>query len=515
MTRFRKWFSGLFAVLLGLSLLVPVSHAQTSQAIRIYLDGQWVRSDVSPYILPKANLTMVPVRVISQGLGASVAWTQKTKTVTIRKSGVTIVMIVGQKTATVNGAKVPLDAPAALKSSRVTVPLRFISERLGLQVKWNPDYRWIQLISKPGHEIKGAWVSTVYNLDWPSANSYGNSDRQKEEYAALLDDLQGMGLNAVYVQVRPNADALYPTKLAPWSQYLTGVQGQDPGYDPLSYMLEETHRRGMEFHAWFNPFRAGTDASTAALAPEHVALAHPDWIVNAGGKLYVNPGIPAARQHIIDVIMEVVKRYPIDGVHLDDYFYPEGVEFDDEAAFRAYNPKQLDDKGEWRRDNINDFIKKLGQSIHAAKPRLSFGISPFGVWRNRDDDPTGSDTRAGITAYDDMYADVRTWIRGNWIDYVMPQIYWSIGYSPARYETLVEWWAREVDGSKVKLYIGHAPYKLGTEEAGWQSADEIVAQLKYNEAFPQVRGDVFFSAKDLRRNPLNVVPALRAYYKES
>lgn len=511
--RFRNWAAGLLAVLCGFTALSLAGHAQAASTIRIYLDGKWIQSDVAPYIMPKANLTMVPVRVISQGLGASVVWTQKTKTVTIRKSGTTIVMKVGQKTATVGGVKTALDAPVALTNNRVTVPLRFISERLGLQVKWNPTTQWIQLMTKPGQEIKGAWISTVYNLDWPSVASYGSPDTQKQEYSALLDDLQGMGMNAVYVQVRPNADALYPSKLAPWTKYLTGVQGQDPGYDPLAYLIEETHRRGMEFHAWFNPFRANTDATLTGLSPQHVAVLHPDWIVNAGGKLYVNPGIPAARQHIIDVIMEVVKNYPIDGVHLDDYFYPSGSNFDDDAAFLAYNAKKFADKDDWRRDNVNDFVKKLGQTIHAAKPQLSFGISPFGVWRNQSEDASGSDTHASVTAYDDMHADVRSWIRGNWVDYVMPQLYWSIGYPAAGYDKLVQWWAHEVDGSNVKLFIGHSPYKLGTSEAGWQTSAEIVNQLKFNETYPQVRGDVFFSAKDLRRNPLDVISALKAYYQ--
>jgi uncharacterized lipoprotein YddW (UPF0748 family) len=503
----------LLALLAGWSLLpaAGVSSA-ASKPIRIYLDGKWIQSDVAPYILPKAGFTMVPVRVISQGLGASVSWNQKTSTVTVEKSGVKIIMKTGQKTVTVNGAKVALEAPAALKQGRVMVPLRFIGERLSLQVKWNAATQWIQLISKPGQEIKGAWVSTVYNLDWPSASSYGNPEVQRQEYVTMLDELQSMGLNAVYVQVRPSGDALYPSKLVPWSKFLTGVQGVDPGYDPLAFMVEETHRRGMEFHAWFNPFRAQTGTSTADLASNHVVNLHPDWVVAAGSRMYINPGIPAARQHIIDAIMEVVKGYPVDGVHLDDYFYPSGSSFDDEAAYQAYNSKNMADKDAWRRDNINDFVKKLGQSIHAAKPQVSYGISPFGVWRNDQDDPSGSATRASITAYDDMHADVRTWIRNDWIDYVMPQIYWSLNYSVARYDTLVRWWANEVDGSDVKLFIGHSPYKLGTA-SDWQSPEEIVNQLKFNESLPQVRGDVFFSAKDLRNNPTDVASTLRNYYK--
>ncbi|WP_276352391.1 family 10 glycosylhydrolase [Cohnella caldifontis] len=512
--RLRKWMGFMLAIAAGGMLLTQTGHAQTNKEIRIYLDGQRIDSDVPPYIKPKVGFTMVPVRVVSQGMGATVAWTQKSQTVTVNRNGVSIVMKVGQNTATAGGKTVALDAPPELNRGRVMVPLRFIGESLGLQVEWNAANRWIQLNSKSGHEIKGAWVSTVYNLDWPSAASYGQPEKQKQEYAAMLDDLQSMGINAVYVQVRSAADALYPSKLAPWSKVLTGTPGKDPGYDPLAFMIEETHRRGMQFHAWFNPFRAYTSAASKKELPAgHAAVEHPEWIVEAGGIGYLNPGIPEARQHIIDAIVEVAKRYPVDGIHLDDYFYPSDGNFDDEAAFQAYNDRHFANKGDWRRANINDFVRKLGVAVHAANPRLAYGISPFGVWRNQADDPAGSATRASVTAYDDMYADVRTWIRGKWIDYVMPQLYWSMDYPAAEYDKLADWWADQVDGTGVKLYIGHAPYKLGTKETGWQSAEEIVNQLIYNESRPQVRGDVFFSAKDLRRNPLQVADALRAYYQ--
>lgn len=511
---FRKWTATLLALACVLLFTSAADSAQAAKTIRIYLDGKWIQSDVAPYIKPGVGLTIVPVRVISQGLGATVVWTQKTQTVTIHKSGTKIVMIVGRKTATVDAKETPLDAPVELKGGRVMVPLRFVSENLGLQVKWNGTSRWIQLTTKPGQEIKGAWIPTVFNLDWPSVKSYGSAETQKEEFAALLDSLQQVGINAVYVQVRPAADALYPSKLAPWSKFLTGKQGQDPGYDPLAYMIEEAHGRGMEFHAWFNPFRANTDTGTDQLDAGHVALQHPEWIVSANNKLYINPGIPAARQHVIDAIAEVVKRYDIEGVHLDDYFYPDNAAFDDAAAYSAHNPKSIAQLDDWRRDNIDEFVRQLGKAVHAAKPQVSFGISPFGVWRNQEDDPAGSATKAGITTYDDMYADVRKWVQNEWVDYIMPQIYWSMSFPAARYDTLVDWWAKTVDGTNVKLYIGHATYKLGTAEKGWQSSEEIVNQLKYNESRPQVRGDVFFSAKDLLLNKLDVANALHAYYKK-
>jgi hypothetical protein len=413
----------LLAGLLLVLLVLPL-RANAAESIVLILDGQKIDSDVAPYIMPKVNVTMVPLRVISEGLGAKVEWNKTTKTVTISGQGVTIAMANGQKEAIVNGSRIKLDYSVQSKQGRTMVPLRFVGEQLGLRVEWNSGTRTITLKSGTNSEqpqpgtgvgslstLRGAWVSTVYNLDWPTAKSYANSEQQQNEYTALLDDLQRMGMNAVFVQVRPSADAFYPSALVPWSSYLTGVQGAVPDYDPLAFMIEETHKRGMQFHAWFNPFRAGVDGNTAKLAANHVALQHPDWIVSSGSKPYINPGIPEARQHIIDTIMEVVNRYNVDGVHLDDYFYPSSGTFNDDAAFKAYNSVNIVNKGDWRRGNINQFVRQLGQAIHNAKPQVRYGISPYGVWRNKSMDPTGSDTKASVTAYDSMYADVRTWIR--------------------------------------------------------------------------------------------------------
>ena len=209
---------------------------------------------------------------------------------------------------------------------------------------------------------------------------------------------------------------------------LTGTNGKAPDYDPLSFMIEETHKRGMAFHAWFNPFRANTDTLTDKLDPNHVVKQHPEWIVDANKMQYINPGIPEARQHIIDTIMEVVDNYDIDGVHLDDYFYPASGVFNDDVTFKIYNSNHIATLADWRRDNINEFVRQLGESIHRSKPQVSYGISPFGVWRNKSMYDLGSDTKASVTAYDNMYADVRTWILKGWVDYVVPQIYWSLSF---------------------------------------------------------------------------------------
>jgi len=522
----RRW---LWLVLIC-ALCVPggaFAQTETAPQISIFLNGQKIHSDVPPYLDPNANITLVPLRVISEALGANVSWEQSSQTATIQKQDTTMLLTVGQRQARVNGSSVALDAPVVNRQGRVMVPLRFVGEQLGLTVHWEQATRTITLLS--GHaevpapppdsagsetsdSLRGVWVSTVYNLDWPSPNSYGDAAKQQQEYIRLLDELQAMGINAVFVQVRPAADAIYPSTLVPWSKFLTGTQGKDPGYDPLAFMIAETHRRGMQFHAWFNPFRASTDAKTEQLAANHVAKQHPEWIVTVDNKMYINPGIPEARQHIIAAILEVVNRYEIDGVHLDDYFYPSGGTFPDDATYQAYNGNRFASKADWRRDNINAFVRELSHAIKQAKPEIQFGISPFGVWRNQADDPSGSATRAGVTTYDHMYADVRTWIQQGWVDYVAPQIYWSFAAPATPYATLVEWWTNEVKGTDVKLYIGHAPYKLGTAEAGWQTAQEIINQLTYNARYPEVQGSLFFSAKDLRKNPLGVADALKAYF---
>lgn len=532
--KFRRWLLVLFLSLLLLPSAVPAAQAQ-SRDISIFLDGQRLNSDVSPYILPKANVTMVPTRIISEGLGASVEWNQSAKTVNVKLNGNELSLTSGVSTALVNGLPVPLDASVQVKIGRVMVPLRFISENLGLTVKWSQASKEIFLTSegvvqpqpqpptKPdipvdipapvGKEVRGAWISTVFNLDWPTSKN--NIEKQKAEFLSLLDTLQGAGMNTVYVQLRPAGDALYPSELVPWSKVLTGTQGKDPGYDPVTFMVDETHRRGMEFHAWFNPFRANTELSTTSLSPIHVAVSHPDWILKVNQQLMINPGIPEARQHIIDTIMEVVNGYDVDGIHLDDYFYPSNTTINDGDAFKRYNNGNFSNIGDWRRDNINAFVRSLGESIKRAKPSVEYGISPFGVWRNKSSDPTGSDTQAGVTAYDSMYADVRTWIKNGWIDYVAPQIYWSMNFTAADYDKLIDWWVKEVKGTGVNLLVGHAAYKVGdlTQEKSWHTTTEIINQLQYNKQYSEIGGSIFFRAKNLISNPMGLLDQLKLFYQ--
>lgn len=362
-----------------------------------------------------------------------------------------------------------------------------------------------------GKEFRGAWISSVYNLDWPSTKGLGVS-QQKAEYIALLDDLQGTGINAVIVQVKPAADALYPSKHAPWSEYLTGTQGKSPGYDPLAFMIEEAHSRDMEFHAWFNPFRVTTNTiKKDKLAWNNVANLHPEWIVEYDNKLFLNPGIPEARAYVRNTVLEVVKNYDIDAVHFDDYFYPypdsNKRDFPDQKTFNKYGGGYKH-KADWRRYNINAMIKDISLSIKSTKENVRFGISPFGVWRNASDTPKGSDTKAYIRSYDTLYADTRYWAYVGWIDYIVPQIYWNIGYGPACYEKTLKWWIKELEDKPVDLYVGQALYKVGTEDA-WQNPDELPNQILMNRQYDTVKGSIHFRAKLLQDNVLGFTDRLK------
>lgn len=514
-----KVICSLLVLLLGLqstSIVSAKAPSSISYDVVLKVNDKVIQSDSPPFIYSEIGLTMVPIRFVTEALGAKVEWKESTNEVYITKQNNKIIQKIGSKTARLNGTSIELGTPAELRNDRTMVPLRFVSEGLGAKVLWNGSANEVNIVDQADNEkqkdLRAAWISTVYNIDWPSKAGL-SVQSQKAEYVKLLDSLKNTGINAVFVQVRPESDAFYPSKLVPWSKWLTGVQGKDPGYDPLAFMVEETHKRGMEFHAWFNPFRASNGGDVEELASNHPAKTHSDWIVKNSGKLYLNPGIPAVRSHIIDTIMEVVKGYNVDGVHLDDYFYPYGSEsFDDAEAFAAFNTGKIKNIDDWRRDNVNQFVRDLYQSIKAVKKNVEFGISPFGVWKNQSTDPTGSATTAGVTAYDSLRADVRTWIRNGWLDYVAPQVYWSIGFKAAAYDKLVDWWANETRGRGVKLYIGHAPYKLGTNEAGWSSASQITDQLNFNKKYPEVTGSIYFSAKNLLGNVLGIQDALKAYY---
>lgn len=367
----------------------------------------------------------------------------------------------------------------------------------------------------PLHEMRGTWVASVANIDWPSRPGL-SPEQAQAELLAWYDDAVASGLNSVFVQVRPTADTFWPSDLEPSSHWITGEQGADfGGWDPMAFAVDEAHRRGLDFHAWFNPYRitlTGTDPSV--LAEDHPARVHPEWVVAYGGKLYYDPGVPAAREHTEAVIMEAVERYDIDGVHFDDYFYPYPVgtlEFPDQETFETYGAG-FEDIGDWRRDNVTTLIQNLDEQIQATKPWVAFGVSPFGVWRNSSTDPEGSATTAGAQTYDDLYADTRLWTQEGMVDYILPQIYWAIGFAPAAYDVLVPWWDEVAEGSGTALWIGQATYKVGTstQSPEWSDPAEMTRHLDLNEEYANVTGDVFFSAKDVRADRLDHWALLQA-----
>jgi len=372
----------------------------------------------------------------------------------------------------------------------------------------------IQAQDHPKHEFRGVWVASVVNIDWPSRKNL-TPEQQREEFRRLARAHRQRGLNALVVQVRPAADAFYNSPYEPWSEWLTGTQGKapEPYYDPLEFMITETHSLGMEFHAWINPYRAVQNTAVQKLSSTHSSVTRPDWIVTYGNKKLLNPGLPEVQAYNIKVIMDIVNRYDVDGIHFDDYFYPypeAGKRFNDDAAFARFGSLHAS-RDDWRRDNINRFIRALSDSMTQVKPWVNFGISPFGVWRNKSKDPRGSDTRASLGTYDDLYADVLLWLREGWIDYVAPQLYWDTDFNLASYNVLLPWWAENSYGRH--LYIGHAAYRVDSNNGGWKSANQLLTQKKMNRDTPTVNGSIYFSSKSLMANLRGVPDNLaKSYY---
>ncbi len=370
--------------------------------------------------------------------------------------------------------------------------------------------------------FRGAWIATVANIDWPSAEAVGDTQRQQEEMIFLLDSLHSIGINAIIFQVRPTADALYKSEYEPVSHWLTGKQGswdnsQIP-WDPLAWTIEQAHDRGMEVHVWLNPYRVNLAKNdTSILAPDHLLRRFPDWFWCYNKQWYFDPGLEQTREWICTIVQDIITRYDVQAIHMDDYFYPYPAgkqPLPDEGTFAKY-PRGFTDIREWRRDNVNLAIQAISQTIRECRDDVEFGISPFGVWRNASVDSTGSATQAGITNYDDLYADIRLWIKSGWIDYVLPQLYWEIGKRVADYEVLAHWWANEVRGTKCKLYIGLAPYRL--ENAGpktpWGQGNEIKRQMDLNRTIPEITGECFYSTRPLLRNPRGVCDSIKAIYQ--
>ena len=384
----------------------------------------------------------------------------------------------------------------------------------------------LSLVSRAGDgssmPFRGAWIASVANIDWPTKSAVGNTGLQQKEMLFILDSLESLGINAIIFQVRPTADALYYSELEPISQWLTGKQGswgEQEHWDPLEWVIDRAHERGMEVHVWLNPYRVNlANSDISKLTPNHLMRRHPDWFFEYAGQWYFDPGLDVTREWICTIVQDIVTRYDVQAIHMDDYFYPYpsgGKPIPDAKTFAKY-PRGFTDIRDWRRNNVNMAIQDIRTTINECYPNIEFGISPFGVWRNIARDSTGSLTKAGLTNYDDLYADIRLWIKQGWIDYVLPQLYWEIGKSAADYEILAHWWANEVRGTNCKLYIGMAPYRLenASPKSAWGQGNEIVRQMRLNRTIPEITGECFYSTRPLLRNPRGICDAIRHIYKE-
>lgn len=360
---------------------------------------------------------------------------------------------------------------------------------------------------QPKRELRGAWISSYFGLDWPNKNE--SPATQRSRLISILDHHKATGINVVYLQVRSQCDALYPSAIEPWSNDLTGTQGVAPNplWDPLQFAIEETHKRGMELHAWINPYRA--IGNTAVPAATHVSRTHPEWMLNSGTSgtttlKIMNPALPAVRDHIVSVVEDLVTRYDIDGIHFDDYFYPTTVQNDD--AWYQADPRGFTNKGDWRRDNVNQLIKRVNETVSSLKPWVKFGVSPSGIYRNSKDPAIGSDTR-GLEHYASLYADTRRWLQEGWVDYIAPQVYWNIGFYPtADYQVIVPWWNNNAYGRHI--YIGMAAYRVN-EAGAWKNPSEIPNQVRLNRTYPNVYGGIFFRTAFLRTNALGFRDSIR------
>lgn len=378
---------------------------------------------------------------------------------------------------------------------------------------------WISLSVQAEIAFRGAWIATVANIDWPTAEAVGNDSLQKEEMIWLLDSLEAIGINAIIFQVRPTADALYYSELEPTSHWLVGTQGAPLTWDPLEWTIREAHKRNMEVHVWLNPYRVNlAKTDTSMICADHVWRKHREWFWEYNKQWYFDPGLDVTREWICTIVQDIVLRYDIQAIHMDDYFYPYpsgGKPIPDAKTFAKY-PRGFDNIADWRRNNVNLVIQDIHRTIREYNKNVQFGISPFGVWRNASVDSTGSATTAGITNYDDLYADIRLWIKNGWIDYVLPQLYWEIGKKAADYEILAHWWANEVRGTNCRLYIGMAPYRLenASPKTPWGQGNEISRQMQLNRTIPEITGECFYSTRPLLRNPRGVCDTIKEFYKK-
>jgi len=353
-------------------------------------------------------------------------------------------------------------------------------------------------------EYRAAWLATVVNLDWPSSPNLTPAE-QRNSLIIILDELEKTNINTVIFQVRPECDALYNSSIEPWSYWLTGKQGKapEPFYDPLEFAVQEAHKRGLELQAWFNPYRAVRDVGSYQQASNHVSVLHPEWVIQIDKIKFLNPGLPQVRSYVTSVIMDVVRRYDIDGVHFDDYFYPyppNNITNQDNQTFSDF-PRGFSNIDDWRRDNVNELIRMVYDSIQVVKPYVKFGISPFGIWKNGV--PQGI---SGLDAYSTIYADAVTWLNEQKVDYIAPQLYWPFG-GGQDYGKLLPWWASKTNGRF--LIPGQALYRASSWSPG-----EIPRQIRLNRATNNCYGSIYFRVNNFFQNPNGVTDSLvNNYYK--
>jgi uncharacterized lipoprotein YddW (UPF0748 family) len=359
-------------------------------------------------------------------------------------------------------------------------------------------------------EFRGVWVATVGNLDWPSRRTLP-VPQQQAELLRMLDAAQQQGLNAVIFQIRPMADALYQSSLEPWSEYLTGRPGRDPGWDPLAFAIEQAHARGLELHAWFNPFRAGFVAARTSPAANHVRRRRPDLVRTYGTYYWMDPGEPESRRHSLDVIRDVVRRYDVDAVHVDDYFYPYQerdargrlIPFPDDASWARHGQRTGMTRNDWRRSNIDAFVEQMYETVRAEKPHVRVGISPFGIWR-----PGHPASVRGLDSYNELYADTRKWLLSGWADYYAPQLYWRVNAPQQPYTDLLQWWSEQNPFGR-HIWAGNIPNNINpAAERGWR-ATEVLEQVRLTREHTGATGNVHFSITGLMRNPDGLADAFR------
>ncbi|WP_281615671.1 family 10 glycosylhydrolase [Flammeovirga sp. SubArs3] len=367
----------------------------------------------------------------------------------------------------------------------------------------------------PKREFRGVWVATLNAIDWPFSEK-DSAEQQRRDFISLLNFHQKRGANALIVQVRSSADVIYPSNIEPWALSISGQQGMPPKpfYDPLKFMIEETHKRGMEFHAWVNPFRAVTNTQYVKVCNDHISKTHPEWMLKYHNLKILNPGIPEVHQYVNSVIEELISNYNIDALHFDDYFYPypdHGEIKGDRATWRKYRTANESIR-DWRRSNINTFIEGVHQLILDKRPSLKFGVSPYGVWRNEREDYDGSPTRSGYTSYDHLYADVRLWLQNGWIDYVAPQLYQSTKHKNIPFKKLLDWWGENTFGKH--LYAGHAVYRVDRSlERGWQDKTEMPDQLYAARDNQAVEGSILYNSTAVWNNQGGIGDTLKTFYK--